>query len=41
MLPRLPGDHYEETNSIGPSATDILVGSAEKLLRGDAQASAR
>lgn len=34
MLPRLPGDHYEETNSIGPAATDILVGAAETLLRG-------
>lgn len=33
MLPRLPGHHYEETNSIGPSATGILVDSAEKLLR--------
>ncbi|MDE2490417.1 MAG: hypothetical protein KGM24_06185 [Elusimicrobia bacterium] len=32
MLPRLPG-HYEETNSIGPSATKILLGAAESLLK--------
>jgi len=32
MLPRLPGHHYEETNSIGPSATGILVSAAEELL---------
>ena len=31
MLPRLPG-HYEETNSIGPSATKILTESAARLL---------
>lgn len=31
MLPRLPG-HYEETNSVGPSATRILTGAAERLL---------
>jgi len=31
MLPRLPG-HYEETNSIGPSATKILLESAARLL---------
>lgn len=31
MLPRLPG-HYEETNSIGVSATKILTESAERLL---------
>lgn len=31
MLPRLPG-HYEETNSIGPSATRILVAAAARLL---------
>ena len=32
MLPRLPG-HYEETNSIGRSATKILTESAARLLR--------
>lgn len=32
MLPRLPG-HYEETNSIGVSATKILTESAARLLR--------
>jgi hypothetical protein len=33
MLPRLPGDHYEETNSIGPSAAGILLGAATRLLK--------
>lgn len=33
MLPRLPGHHYEETNSIGPSATAIVVGAAAELLK--------
>jgi hypothetical protein len=32
LLPRLPG-HYEETNSVGPSATKILVETAERLLK--------
>ncbi len=32
MLPRLPG-HYEETNSIGPSATRILTSAAARLLK--------
>lgn len=32
MLPRYPG-HYEETNSIGPSATGLLVDAATKLLK--------
>lgn len=32
MLPRLPGNHYEETNSIGPSQTKILVDAAAALL---------
>ena len=32
MLPRWPG-HYEETNSIGPSATKILTESAARLLQ--------
>ena len=32
MLPRLPG-HYEETNSIGPSATRILTSAAARLLQ--------
>jgi hypothetical protein len=31
LLPRWPG-HYEETNSIGPSATKILTDSAARLL---------
>ena len=33
MLPRLPGHHYEETNSIGPSAARILMESAQRLLK--------
>ncbi|MFI5360492.1 MAG: hypothetical protein ACHQ49_00870 [Elusimicrobiota bacterium] len=33
MLPRLPGHHYEETNSIGPSVTKIVVDAAERLLK--------
>jgi hypothetical protein len=33
MLPRLPGHHYEETNSIGPSVTRIVVDAAMKLLK--------
>ncbi len=33
MLPRLPG-HYEETNSIGPSATSIILDAARELLGG-------
>lgn len=32
MLPRYPG-HYEETNSIGPSATRLIVEAATKLLQ--------
>lgn len=32
MLPRYPG-HYEETNSIGPSATRLLTGAAAVLLK--------
>ncbi|MDD5304834.1 MAG: hypothetical protein PHS14_17190 [Elusimicrobia bacterium] len=32
MLPRFPG-HYEETNSIGPSATKILTEAAARLLK--------
>ncbi|MDE1976981.1 MAG: neutral/alkaline non-lysosomal ceramidase N-terminal domain-containing protein [Elusimicrobia bacterium] len=32
MLPRLPGDHYEETNSIGPSVTGILLNAYKKML---------
>jgi len=32
MLPRYPG-HYEETNSIGPSATRIIVDAAARLLK--------
>ena len=33
MLPRMPGHHYEETNSIGPSATKVILDSAERLLK--------
>jgi hypothetical protein len=33
MLPRLPGHHYEETNSIGPSVTKIVVDAAARLLK--------
>jgi hypothetical protein len=32
MLPRIPG-HYEETNSIGPSVTSIVVDAATRLLK--------
>jgi hypothetical protein len=32
MLPRLPGHHYEETNSIGPSAAGIVDGAVERLV---------
>ncbi len=33
MLPRLPGHHYEETNSIGPAVTKIVVDAATGLLK--------
>jgi hypothetical protein len=32
MLPRLPGHHYEETNSIGPSAAGIVDGAVKRLV---------
>jgi hypothetical protein len=32
LTPRLPGDHYEETNSVGPAATKIILDSARYLL---------
>lgn len=32
MTPRLPGDHYEETNSVGPAATRIILDAAHYLL---------
>lgn len=32
MLPRLPGHHYEETNSIGPSAAGIVNGAVARLV---------
>lgn len=32
MLPKPPGTHYEETNSIGPRATDIILNAAAELL---------
>ena len=35
LLPRMPGHHYEETNSIGPSVTRILTESAGRLLKAD------
>ena len=31
MLPRMPGHHYEETNSIGPSATRIIAEAARRI----------
>jgi len=34
MTPRLPGDHYEETNSVGPTATGIFLDAAKSLLSG-------
>ncbi|MFA6316092.1 MAG: neutral/alkaline non-lysosomal ceramidase N-terminal domain-containing protein [Elusimicrobiota bacterium] len=33
LLPRLPGHHYEETNSIGRSATGIVTDSARRLMQ--------
>lgn len=33
MTPKPKGTHYEETNSIGPSATSIILDAAEELLR--------
>jgi hypothetical protein len=33
MIPHPPGTHYEETNSIGPSAAPAVVGAAEDLLK--------
>ncbi|MBI4055792.1 MAG: hypothetical protein HY402_06675, partial [Elusimicrobia bacterium] len=33
LSPRPPGHHYEETNSIGPSATDLILEAAQNLLR--------
>jgi hypothetical protein len=33
MLPEPPGDHYEETNSIGRSATSIELKAARELLK--------
>lgn len=33
MLPRLPGHHYEETNSIGVSAAGIVQEAAERISR--------
>ncbi|MDD5657333.1 MAG: hypothetical protein PHF00_08790 [Elusimicrobia bacterium] len=32
MRPRPEGDHYEETNSLGPSAARIVLGAARSLL---------
>lgn len=32
LSPRPPGHHYEETNSIGPSATGIILSAAGRLL---------
>lgn len=33
LLPRLPGHHYEETNSIGAGATQVLTEAARDLLK--------
>jgi len=33
MEPEPPGDHYEETNSIGPRAADIVIEAARELLK--------
>ncbi|MBI5624879.1 MAG: hypothetical protein HY924_13975 [Elusimicrobia bacterium] len=33
LLPRMPGHHYEETNSIGRSATGIVTDAARRLMR--------
>ncbi len=33
MDPQPPGTHYEETNSIGPSATDIILKACGELLK--------
>lgn len=35
LLPRMPGHHYEETNSIGPKATEIVLGAARRLLQAE------
>lgn len=32
LLPRLPGHHYEETNSIGKDATGLVVDAAKRLV---------
>jgi hypothetical protein len=33
MMPRLPGHHYEETNSIGPAATAIVSAAVADILK--------
>lgn len=33
MHPRMPGHHYEETNSIGPSATGLIRAAAQDILK--------
>lgn len=33
LLPRRPGHHYEETNSIGRSATSIVIDAARRLMK--------
>lgn len=33
MMPRPKGDHYEETNSVGPSITALIVKAARTLLK--------
>ncbi len=33
MEPRPKGDHYEETNSVGPAITDIVLKAAKSLLK--------
>ncbi|HCP47284.1 MAG TPA: hypothetical protein DIU15_14680 [Deltaproteobacteria bacterium] len=32
FIEEAPGEHYEETNSTGPSATNLIVGTASELL---------
>lgn len=41
LLPRMPGHHYEETNSIGPKATDLVVDAARRLLQAQSSSAKR
>jgi hypothetical protein len=38
MLPEPPGEHYEETNSVGKSATNIILKAARELLKDSSSA---